>query len=184
MNTEQRIINAFKDLCLNQGFYAVRMEDLADWAGVGRRTIYLYFKNKEALVDKLVDTFLLEFPNRLNLIINESDPVTALAKGTEVFVKEGAFLLTNQCMKDLQTHYPVSWQKLETYRQNQVSAIVNILLERTEKPWVKELDPQFIREVIMAIERRCANVEFANEMGMSIKDLTLQFAKFIVYPFI
>lgn len=184
MNTEQRIINAFKEMCYNQGFYAVRMEDLADRAGVSRRTIYLYFKSKEDLVDKTVDTFLMEFPVRLNIIVNESDLVTALAKGMEALVKQGTFLLTNQCIKDLQTHYPQSWQKLETYRQNQVSSIVDILLERTDKQWIKELDPDFIREAIMAIERRCANVEFANQMGMSIKELTLQFARFIVNPFI
>ncbi|MEN6388955.1 MAG: helix-turn-helix domain-containing protein [Syntrophomonas sp.] len=184
MNTEQRIINAFKEMCYNQGFYAVKMEELADRAGVSRRTIYLYFKSKEDLVDKTVDTFLMEFPNRLNIIVNESDLVTALAKGMEALVKQGAFLLTNQCIKDLQTHYPLSWQKLENYRQNQVSSIVDILLKRTDKQWIKELDPDFIREAIMAIERRCANVEFANQMGMSIKELTLQFAKFIVNPFI
>lgn len=184
MKTEQRIINAFKEMCYNQGFYAVRMEELAERAGVSRRTIYLYFKSKEDLVEKTVDTFLREFPNRLNMIVNESDLVSALARGTEALVKEGAFLMTNQCIKDLQTHYPLSWEKLETYRQNQVSSIVNLLLERTEKQWVKELDPNFIREAIMAIDRRCANVEFANQMGMSIKELTLQFAKFIVNPFI
>lgn len=184
MNTEQRIINAFKGMCYNQGFYAVRMEDLADRAGVSRRTIYLYFKSKEELVDKTVDTFLMEFPSRLNIIVNESDLVTALARGMEALVKQGAFLLTDQCIKDLQTHYPLSWHKLETYRQDQVSSIVTILLERTDKQWIKELDPDFIREAIMAIERKCANVEFANQMGMSIKELTLQFAKFIVKPFI
>jgi len=184
MNTEQRIIKAFKEMCYNQGFYAIRMEELAERAGVSRRTIYLYFKSKEDLVDRTVHTFLMEFPDRLNMIVNESDLVTALAKGMEALVKQGAFLLTDQCIRDLQTHYPVSWQKLETYRQSQVSSIVDILLERSEKQWVKELDPNFIREAIMAIDRRCANVEFANQMGMSIKDLTLQFAKFIVNPFI
>jgi len=177
-------MKAFKELSYNQGFYAVRMEELATRAGVSKRTIYLYFKSKEDLVDKALDSFISEFPNRIEFITNQSDLISALAQAMESLMKDGAFLMTAQSIRDLQVHYPVAWQKLEAYRHDQITSVLEIILARTEKEWVRELDPRIIREAIMAVDRRFANVEFAVEMGMSIHEVTLQFAKLVAYPYV
>src|SRR5215469_3470127 len=44
-----------------RGFAAARLEDVAQRAGVGKGTIYLHFRDKEALFQELVTTMLVPF---------------------------------------------------------------------------------------------------------------------------
>jgi len=44
-----------------RGFAAARLEDVAQRAGVGKGTIYLHFRDKEALFRELVTTMLVPF---------------------------------------------------------------------------------------------------------------------------
>jgi AcrR family transcriptional regulator len=44
-----------------RGFAAARLEDMAQRAGVGKGTIYLHFRDKEALFQELVTTMLVPF---------------------------------------------------------------------------------------------------------------------------
>jgi AcrR family transcriptional regulator len=44
-----------------RGFAAARLEDVAQRAGVGKGTIYLYFRDKEALFQDLLTTMLVPF---------------------------------------------------------------------------------------------------------------------------
>lgn len=48
------VLDAARDLFTKSGFAAARMEDIAAKAGISKATIYLYFANKEALLEALV----------------------------------------------------------------------------------------------------------------------------------
>lgn len=45
----EQIINAAEDVVFNRGLEAVRMDEIAEKAGVSKGTLYLYFKNKTEL---------------------------------------------------------------------------------------------------------------------------------------
>ncbi len=47
------IINAYADLSLERGFNNFTMQDIANRVGISHRTLYRYFKNREAIVDGL-----------------------------------------------------------------------------------------------------------------------------------
>ncbi len=55
----QAILDAALDEFTARGFAATRMDDVAVRAGVAKGTIYLYFKDKEALFQELVRTSLV-----------------------------------------------------------------------------------------------------------------------------
>jgi len=184
VSKKEQIISAFKELSYNQGFYGVRMEELAARAGVSKRTIYLYFQGKEDLVEQTLDSFLIEFSNLINVLGSQTDLVTALATGMEILLREGAFVMSVQSRRDLQVHYPTAWQRLETCRHDLITSILEIILARTEKEWVREMDPRIFKEAVLAINQRFVSLEFAHEMGMTVEEVTVQFAKLIVYPYI
>jgi AcrR family transcriptional regulator len=48
-----------------KGFAAARLDDIAAGAGVGKGTIYLYFKDKEALFQELIRTSIVPLVGRL-----------------------------------------------------------------------------------------------------------------------
>lgn len=45
----ERILEAAERVFSEKGYYETRMEDIADILGVSKRTLYLYYKNKEEL---------------------------------------------------------------------------------------------------------------------------------------
>lgn len=48
--TRREIINAYAELSLERGFNNFTIQDIADRVGISHRTLYRYFKNREAIV--------------------------------------------------------------------------------------------------------------------------------------
>ena len=61
----EAIIAAAMDEFIAQGFAATRLDDVAKRAGVAKGTIYLHFKDKEALFEELIRTAIVPLVNRL-----------------------------------------------------------------------------------------------------------------------
>ncbi len=61
----EAIIAAAMDEFVGQGFAATRLDDVAKRAGVAKGTIYLHFKDKEALFEELIRTAIVPLVNRL-----------------------------------------------------------------------------------------------------------------------
>jgi AcrR family transcriptional regulator len=61
----QAIIDAALDEFIDRGYAATRLDDVARRAGVAKGTIYLHFKDKQALFEELVRTALVPLIGRL-----------------------------------------------------------------------------------------------------------------------
>src|SRR5512138_1000856 len=61
----QAIIEAAMEEFISRGFAATRLDDVASRAGVAKGTIYLHFKDKEALFEELIRTAIVPLVNRL-----------------------------------------------------------------------------------------------------------------------
>ena len=62
----QAIIDAAFDEFIDRGYAATRLDDVASRAGVAKGTIYLHFKDKQALFEELVRTALVPLIGRLS----------------------------------------------------------------------------------------------------------------------
>ncbi len=60
----ERILNAAVACFARQGFYRTRIKDIASDAGVADGTVYLYFKNKEALLESIFSSVMVGFLDR------------------------------------------------------------------------------------------------------------------------
>lgn len=58
--TEERIVDAAKQLFADKGFHATRISDIVQKAGVAQGTFYLYFDNKDRLFTSVVENWLNE----------------------------------------------------------------------------------------------------------------------------
>ncbi len=184
MITEDRIVKAFKQMARSQGFNAIKMEELAIKAGITKKTIYSYFTSKQDLIEKVVNAFISDVTYKVENIINKSDLIENIAATVESLLKDGAFLFNIQSLQDLQIYYPETWQQIEEFRKNLIGSVVDIIFKRTKKKWVLEMDPRILKEAFLAINSRFSTPEFALEMGMPVKELTLQLAKLLIYPYL
>jgi AcrR family transcriptional regulator len=85
----QAIIEAALDEFIARGYTATRLDDVAQRAGVAKGTIYLHFKDKEALFQELVRTALVPLIGRLAAPPPEGGSIRAAFENfVETFVRE------------------------------------------------------------------------------------------------
>jgi AcrR family transcriptional regulator len=85
----EAIIAAAMDEFIGRGFAATRLDDVAKRAGVAKGTIYLHFKDKEALFEELIRTAIVPLVNRLGPPPNPAGSVRDLIEGfARAFIQE------------------------------------------------------------------------------------------------
>jgi len=87
----QAIIDAALDEFIARGYAATRLDDVAQRAGVAKGTIYLHFKDKQALFQELVRSALVPLIDRLAAPPPAGGSIrAALENFAETFVREVA----------------------------------------------------------------------------------------------
>ncbi len=84
--TRSRILDAARDLAVEQDFSAFTMEAVAERAGVSRLTVYYQFGSKADLLEALLDHLAGRGRvDRLPEAFREADPLVGLSRFIEVF---------------------------------------------------------------------------------------------------
>lgn len=87
--TRRAILRAGQQLLAKGGEAALSIRELCARAGVTAPTVYHHFGDKEALVDRIVNDWFLEFDRTLAAAEPSDDPVEALRHGLEQYVAYG-----------------------------------------------------------------------------------------------
>jgi AcrR family transcriptional regulator len=66
----QQILNHARDVFAKRGYYAAKIDDIVSAAGIARGTFYLYFEDKRAIFEEIVDRVF----TRLGMTILRVDP--------------------------------------------------------------------------------------------------------------
>ena len=53
--TREKLLTAARHVFVEKGYHDAKIDDIAERAGVGKGTFYLYFKDKRAVFAELVD---------------------------------------------------------------------------------------------------------------------------------
>lgn len=74
-STEEKILEAAKEIFMKYGLYGARMQDIADTAGINKALLHYYFRNKEKLFDKIFENALFRFFEQSQVFENNDLPV-------------------------------------------------------------------------------------------------------------
>jgi len=83
----QAVIDAAIEVIMKKGFNSMTMDDIAEVAELSKATLYLYFKSKEELVIEIVIQVLKHFASYMEAGMKGYDPVAALCKMGESYLK-------------------------------------------------------------------------------------------------
>ncbi|MFY9625919.1 MAG: TetR/AcrR family transcriptional regulator [Rhodoplanes sp.] len=130
----EAILAAALDEFTERGFASTRIDDVARRAGVGKGTIYLHFKDKEALFQQLVIAMLGPIVAQLQGLPDEDRPVRAvLERLFALFVDEIYGTKRRQVLRLIMAEGPRFPHLAEFYYRHVVepaSAVLRGLLER------------------------------------------------------
>jgi TetR/AcrR family transcriptional regulator len=74
-STEDKILDAAKEVFMKYGLYGARMQDIADTAGINKALLHYYFRNKEKLFDKVFEGALTKYFEMMDVFSNDALPV-------------------------------------------------------------------------------------------------------------
>ncbi|EKQ50680.1 MAG: transcriptional regulator [Methanobacterium sp. Maddingley MBC34] len=85
--TKEKIFDASVDLFSEKGFNDVTVREIAKEAGIREGSIYNHYKNKEAILDAIIDYFKSEITQN---DLPEEESRKLMDQGPEVFFEDGA----------------------------------------------------------------------------------------------
>jgi len=152
----EAILAAALDEFSAQGFAATRLDDVARRADVAKGTIYLHFRDKEALFQELIRSVLSPLVGTLETVTQVDAPFAAVAERiVDVFVR----------------------QVYGTRRKDVIRLII------TEGPRFPKLAEFYYREVLSRVIRAVRGlVRHAIDRGELENDAILRFPQLLVAP--
>ena len=75
VNTEDRILEAAKEVFIAKGFDGARMQEIADTAEINKALLHYYFRNKDKLFEAVFEETLLQIGPIVLSFVNEPIPL-------------------------------------------------------------------------------------------------------------
>jgi|DewCreStandDraft_4_1066084.scaffolds.fasta_scaffold00022_35 AcrR family transcriptional regulator len=121
---KRRIIESAQNLFTKFGYSNVTMDGISKEIGISKRTLYTYFKSKEALLEDTVNNLLEDARIRVENIINrfydgsKVDYFEQLKHLWDLMV-EYVQIFTKDFQIDLKKSLPHIWKKINDFKDNQ-----------------------------------------------------------------
>ncbi len=180
MNISQRIVAAYRELAGERGFHSVTMDEVASQAGLTKRTVYRYFRSKEAVIEAIIDAFMAGATEESErLLATEQNPADFMASFIKYLFSQGRFFANPQGLKDLQQFYPHLWKKIEDFRAGRVQLILEALISRDNSGIWRDTDPQILTTAILAAIQAVVNPDFILKNGLTFEETVNQMSKLL-----
>ena len=153
MITKDRILNQAQQLFAEQGIRAITMDGLANNLGISKRTIYVHFKDKNALLINCIKSKMVSQKTKDDQIINDApNCLVALIKFAEQNINTVKSQNPNY-YQDLEKYYPGIWDsKIKEYNSYQYNRILALLTKGvSNKVFRKNIDVEVVATNIQNI---------------------------------
>jgi AcrR family transcriptional regulator len=143
---DHRILAAARDQLLTYGYNALTMDDLAHELGMSKKTLYLHFPGKDAIIGQVIDHIGQAARAELDAILG--NPKLSFVQKLRAVVDVVAprlALLSPAVVRELQRYAPKIFQKLDELRQKNIPYVFGRLFRAgiAEGSVRADLDPDF-----------------------------------------
>jgi AcrR family transcriptional regulator len=180
IDTSIRIRQKAHDLFWQYGLRSVSMDDIATSMGISKKTIYLYYADKDELVDAVVGS---EF--KKNETICEKDKLNSKNAIDEVFMAIDQMVemfagMNPALVFDMQKYYPKAFEKFHKYKNDY---LYNVIKDNIVRGINEELyRPQLKLDIIARFRVESIIIPFNPEFYTKLKyNLAEIQEEFIVY---
>jgi AcrR family transcriptional regulator len=144
-----RILAAARTHFFRYGYSALTMDELAAELGVSKKTLYVYFPSKDALIQAILARFVADVRGTADALFNDptlSFPVK-LHRFSETMVQRFA-RMTPHVFRDLQRSAPHIYRQIEELRHNNIPYVFGQLIRQGQAAGMvrSDIDPAFAVE--------------------------------------
>ncbi len=144
-----RILEAAHQQLFDYGYSALTMDGLAHELGISKKTLYVYFAGKDALIERIIDIIGRTLRSRLEAVVN--NPQLTFSQKVHGIVAAAGATLTRASpamMRDLQRFAPQIYRKIEDLRLKIIPVVFGRLIRNgiAEGMVRPDVDPAFATE--------------------------------------
>nr|AIE77266.1 HTH-type transcriptional regulator YvaF [uncultured bacterium pBIO2079] len=174
MDIRERIVKACRDLAAEQGLQGFTMDELAQRAGVSKRTVYRYFDSKESIIEASLEQFMSEAATRAeDLLAQNKQPAVFIQNGLNYLSSQGQFIINPSTLSDLRLYYPQLWDKIDDFRIKQLRKVLDQIMT-THPTYLQNIDPSILSTVIVAAIQNVLNPTFILENNLTFEETARQ----------
>ncbi len=145
-----RILDAAQARFFAHGFSRATMDELAADLGMSKKTLYLHFRSKDALLEGVMDRFTCGIAESMDTILADPslDFPSRTARLLETLGRRIA-LLDRHFIEDLNRQAPQIWKKVEDFRRDRIFSVFGSLIREgaAKGHFRKDLDPDLILQI-------------------------------------
>ncbi len=136
---EQRIVEKAQELFFRYGLKSVIMYDIASNLGSSKKTIYQYFKDKDHLVDAVVQKEIEQDMHDCTIIASSCDnAVHEVFKGFDM-MQEMLTTMNPAIIFEMQKYHPAAYQKMHAHKNHFfVNTMINNLRKGIAEGYYRE----------------------------------------------
>jgi len=180
---QDRILNKARELMFQTGVKHVTMDDLATQLGISKKTIYQYFKDKDALVSSVVENDLAKHA----LICNQSMQIADNAVH-EIFllmtVLQELFSSMNPLtLFEIEKYYPLAFEKIKNHKDDFIFSMISANLEKgiAEGLYRKDVDVTILSRYRLETSLIPFNIHVFHPSKFDMLKVNLQIIEHFVY---
>ena len=180
---QDRILNKARELMFQTGVKHVTMDDLATQLGISKKTIYQYYKDKDALVSSVVE---FELANHA-LICNQSMKLADNAVH-EIFllmtvIQEMFNRMNPLALFEIEKYYPLAFEKIKNHKDDFIFSMISKNLEKgiAEGLYRKDVDVTILSKYRLETSLIPFNIHVFHPSKFDMLKVNLQIIEHFVY---
>ena len=175
------ILRSSRELLHKTGFYGTTMEDIAEYSGFDRRTIYNHFKNKEDIFSALISGILMEIAAVFDEIESEKAPILDKLRKVvlgllDIFIENAQML--NIFMSEYEINETKKKRYISAYTLKNIhdykeieSRLIGMIRQAQDEGIVVNVHPYVLAGVLNELLLRSVIVLHNQKGGLRKKDL-------------
>ncbi len=175
------ILRSSRELFHKKGFYGTTMEDIAEYSGFDRRTIYNHFKNKEDIFSALISGILMEIAAVFDEIESEKAPILDKLRKVvlgllDIFIENAQML--NIFMSEYEINETKKKRYISAYTLKNIhdykeieSRLIGMIRQAQDEGIVVNVHPYVLAGVLNELLLRSVIVLHNQKGGLRKKDL-------------
>jgi len=173
LEIRQRIISSCRELAHSKGFRSITVDEIAQHAGVSKRTVYRRFKTKDEILSATVDDFLQDIGRESEQLLNSGQDIRIIIQDILYYIISGKKSIINQrVMEDLAQYYPQLWQKINQFRMDRIRSMIAIA--ESQHAFNSEINPLILSTMILVSIQTVINPDFIIKNNLNFEEAAAQ----------
>ncbi len=143
ISTEEKIMEAAKEVFMKYGLYGARMQDIADTAKINKALLHYYFRSKEKLFDKVFEGALSKYFEVMDVFANSELPlkkrlfqyIDNIIDFYSEYPQMSMFII-----KEIGNNPELLKEKIQAAKKNKTHRLIQVLEEGMKNGEIKKTD--------------------------------------------